>query len=152
MTGDPIPNAGDVAAGRRRVVEALCQRHGLVLLMSFGSQAKAVLEWLRGTASSLQPGASDVDIGVRSGSRSPLSMREQVAISIELEDLLGVPRVDLVAIDEVDAFLAANIIRGERLYARDRHAADEYELFVLRRAGDLAPFERERMRTIEGRI
>lgn len=30
-------------------------------------------------------------------------------------------------------------------YARDEHAADEYDLYILRRAGDLAPLERERM-------
>jgi hypothetical protein len=47
-----------------------------------------------------------------------------------------------------DPFLAAEIVRGERLYARDACEADEYDLYVLRRAGDLAPFERERMALI----
>ena len=42
-------------------------------------------------------------------------------------------------------------MRGERLYARDAYWADEYELYVLRRAGDLAPLERERMAMILGR-
>ena len=31
------------------------------------------------------------------------------------------------------------------MYARDEHAADEYDLYVLRRAGDLIPLERERI-------
>ena len=43
------------------------------------------------------------------------------------------------------AFVAAEVIRGERLFARDEVEADEYDLYVLRRAGDQAPLERERM-------
>jgi hypothetical protein len=55
-----------------------------------------------------------------------------------------------VFLREADPFLAANTVRGERLYARDAYAADEYDLYVLRRAGDLAPLERERMALILG--
>ena len=39
--------------------------------------------------------------------------------------------------------LAEEIIRGERLYAQNEYEADEYDLYVLRRAGDQAPLERE---------
>jgi len=56
--------------------------------------------------------------------------------------------VDVVVIPEVDPFLAANIIRGERIYCRDKYSADEYELYILRRAGDLIPLERERISLI----
>ena len=69
-------------------------------------------------------------------------------LSQELEDFFNVPRVDLLVIPEVDPFVAANIIRGERLYCRDQYLADEYELFILRRAGDLLPLERERLALI----
>ena len=51
--------------------------------------------------------------------------------------------------NEADPFLAANIIRGERLFCADVLAADEYELYVLRRAGDLAPLERERLSLLQ---
>ena len=67
-----------------------------------------------------------------------------------LEELLAVSRVDLVCLNEADPFVAAEIIRGERLFAADTHEADEYELYVLRRAGDLAPLERERMALVLG--
>ena len=67
-----------------------------------------------------------------------------------MEDLLDVTRVDLVCLDDADPFLAANVIRGERLYARNTYEADEYDLYVLRRAGDLAPLERERLTLILG--
>jgi uncharacterized protein len=65
-----------------------------------------------------------------------------------LETLFHVSRVDLCILQEVDAFLAANIIRGERIYAENSYFADEYDLYVLRRAGDLAELERERMAMI----
>ena len=42
-------------------------------------------------------------------------------------------------------FLAADVIRGERIYCEDEIRADEYELYVLRGTGDLAPLERERL-------
>ena len=58
--------------------------------------------------------------------------------------------MDLVVLSEADPFLAAEIIRGERIFDRDSLEADEYELYVLRRAGDLAPLERERMALILG--
>ena len=61
-----------------------------------------------------------------------------------------ITRVDLTSLADTDPFLAANIVRGERLYAREAYEADEYELYILRRAGDLAPLERERMALILG--
>jgi hypothetical protein len=56
----------------------------------------------------------------------------------------------LVFLGEANPFVAAEIIRGERLFASDSHEADEYELYVLRRAGDLALLERERIARVLG--
>jgi hypothetical protein len=42
------------------------------------------------------------------------------------------------------------MIRGERLYAWNNYQADEFDLYILRRAGDLAPLERERLTLISG--
>jgi hypothetical protein len=72
------------------------------------------------------------------GQRSHLAVAVKVGLAQKLEELFQVPRVDLVILDEADPFLAAEIIRGELLYAADGRIADEYEIFVLRRAGDLA--------------
>lgn len=63
---------------------------------------------------------------------------------------MDVCRVDLVVLTEADPFLAINVVRGEGLYARDEREADDYKLYVFRRAGDLAPLERERMALILG--
>ena len=88
---------------------------------------------------------SDVDIGILF--RQPQSLREVLVIEDELERRLGVA-VDLVDAGRASAFLALDIIRGERLYCADEDRCDEFELYVMRRAGDLAPFERERRRLL----
>ena len=65
-----------------------------------------------------------------------------------IRDRFDVGRVDLVVLPEADPFLAVNVIRGERLFADDAYLADEYDLYILRRAADLLPLERERQRLI----
>ena len=57
-------------------------------------------------------------------------------------------RPDLVDVGACNAFLALAVISGERLYCADLDAGDEFDLYVLRRAGDLEPFERERRRIL----
>jgi hypothetical protein len=95
--------------------------------------------------------SADIDIGALPEQGKRLSIREKSLIAIELEEIFQADRVDLVVLPEADAFLAANIIRGERLYCRDTYAADEHELYALRRAADLAPLEGERLALIEER-
>ena len=119
-------------------------------LYAFGSRAKEVKEWVEGRRERLAPGPADVDVGAKYARGFRPSVREKVELAIELEDFFDVNRVDLVNIAEADPFLAANIIRGERLYVRDEYEADEYDLYILRRAGDLAFLERERMALILG--
>jgi len=91
-----------------------------------------------------------VDIGVLPRQGATLSPRQKVELTMEFEDLFHADRVDMIVLPEADPFLAVSIIQGERIYCADTLVADEYELYVLRRAGDLIPLERERMRLILG--
>lgn len=138
------PAAGQIAD--------LCQSFDLALMYVFGSQATAVYEWaVLGKPLALQPG-HDVDVGVKPLPGHQLTPWQKVVLAQAFEDLLNVDRVDLVSLDEADPFLALNIVRGERLYAADSYVADEYDLYVMRRAGDLAPFAPERiMSTLEAK-
>lgn len=129
---------------KRESIKTLCDRYAIDILYAFGSRSKEVANFLSGRESSLASRPSDVDIGVKTIPGKKLDVREKALVSIFFEDLLGVGRVDLVDISEVDPFLAAEIIRGERLFARESIRADEFELYILRRAGDLIPLERER--------
>ncbi len=139
---------GEAGQERAAILAAMCRRFGVLGLYAFGSRAKEVQSWFAGSLSVLPPSVSDVDIGVKAARDALTRVKDKVALQVALEDLLDVGRVDLVALDEADPFLAANVIRGERLFAEDEYLADEYDLYVLRRAGDLAPLERERMEMI----
>jgi predicted nucleotidyltransferase len=131
---------------RLQKIEQTCRRYQLKALYVFGSRSADMLRAIKEEQYQLAPSQSDLDIGVLS--HSPFSIENKVSLTFELENLFGIPGIDLFLLQEVDAFLAANIIRGERIFAEDSYLADEYELFVLRRAGDLAELERQRMAMI----
>jgi predicted nucleotidyltransferase len=135
---------------RRAALARICWAFHVATLYVFGSQAGEALAWVEGERQTFERGPSDVDVGVRPIPGMPLAVEEKVRLAIALEDLFDVGRVDVVSLPEADPFLAANVVRGERLYARDEYEADEYELYVLRRAGDLIPLERERMALVLG--
>ena len=126
----------------------ICQSFGAASLYIFGSRAEEVRQWVAQERPALGPQGANVDVGVRPKIGRLRHVRERVQLAVALEDYLGCNRVDLVVLPEADPFVAVEVIRGERLYAEDGHDADEYELYLLRRAGDLAPLERERMAMI----
>lgn len=129
----------------------ICRSHAIEILYAFGSRAAQALSVLEGSGDGFSTSDADLDIGVKPTLDRHADVREKVKIAVELEELFAVPRVDLVLLSEADPFLAANIIRGERLFSADAISADEYELYILRRAGDLAPLERERLDLLQGR-
>ncbi len=130
----------------RQQIERLCREHGVNILYVFGSRADEVYEMVAGKIAALAPADKDVDIAILTA--APLTVKQKVHFAQALEDLFGVARVDLVTLADADPFLAANAIRGNRLFASDSYLADEYDLYILRRAGDLAFLERERMALI----
>ena len=136
---------------RRDKLTEIARAFDLEIIYAFGSHAGDALKWLKDEQSSLPIlSPSDLDIGIKPAVKKKLSVKEKVHLTMALEDLFFVSRVDLVSIPEADPFLAANIIRGERLFSRNTYLADEYDLYILRRAGDLIPLERERIALIMG--
>jgi uncharacterized protein len=131
---------------RYQAIERLCKKFHVEALYVFGSRGRELFQVIQNDNISLSDSQSDLDIGVLTS--SPFSIDDKVNLTFELEDLFVGAKVDLFVLQEVDAFLAANIIRGERVHAEDEYLADEYDLFVLRRAGDLAELERQRLAMI----
>jgi predicted nucleotidyltransferase len=141
----------------------LCEEHGLVAMYVFGSRADEIAERVTGreaqaadaeagrTGQTRQPThaahpESDVDIGVQPRRDRVLSAADRVGLMQQLETLLDAARVDLVILPEANAFLAADVVRGELLAATDLDAESDAQLYYLRRAADLAPFLREQWR------
>jgi len=123
-------------------------KYDLTEVYAFGGRAKEIAAYLHDGESLTKASKSDVDIAVRTRPDKTLSPSERVRLTLDLEGLLGVSRVDLIMVCEAEPFLAAEIIRGELLYAEDLDRQARFELYVLRRAADLAPFKKQRMKMI----
>jgi predicted nucleotidyltransferase len=89
--------------------------------------------------------ASDADVGVLFFESQPLW--DTLTMEADLEALLQCP-VDLIDLGKARPFLALDVLRGERIYCAAPDACDKFELYVMRRAGDLAPFERMRRKAV----
>ncbi len=114
----------------------LCRQHGVRDLHVFGSRADEISAMVRNLPESYLPTDADVDIGIFPADSTHWTPEKKVELTIELEDLFQV-RVDLVLLPEADPFLCADIIAGELLFTKDPDQQARYELFVLRRTGDL---------------
>ncbi len=130
------------------LLSALAEQYGLRDVYVFGSRAAEIRERVEGADSpSLHP-ESDVDIAVEPRVGRTLSARDRVQVADHLESMFNAPRVDVVILSEAPPLLAVEVIRGELLYTTDPLAQAEQELYILRRAADLAPFQRERVQAI----
>ena len=134
---------------RIHALKMICERFDLSALYAFGSRAKEAAAWSEGRLERMPESESDIDIGVKTRSMR-LPADQKAALAAALEDTLLCGRVDLVFLDEADPFLALDVVRGERLCATNESEADEFDLFVMRRAGDLMPLERERAALVLG--
>jgi predicted nucleotidyltransferase len=123
----------------------LCRQHRVTSLYSFGSRAAEATEWVRVEREEFDETESDLDLAITLERETELSARERVRLTIDLERFFNVPRVDLVLLWDADAFLAVDVIRGDLLYCNDPDQQSLDELYVLRRAGDLAYFEEQRL-------
>ena len=123
----------NLAAALRPVAETQPELLGLYL---FGSQATG--EAREG---------SDYDLGALF--RHSPQVLDLVGLQGQLSEALG-SDVDLIDVGSASPYLALDVVRGERLYCQDPDACDAFDLYVLRRAADLAPFERQRRQMILG--
>lgn len=134
--------------GFKQKTAEIAARYDIADLYVFGSRASEIFARLHDKKIIHSLSASDADFAILQSNLEEWSPAKRVKLCIELEDLFQVDRVDLVLLPEADPYLALDIIRGELLYTRDPDQQARYELFVLRRAGDLFPFKKERNRMI----
>ena len=130
---------------REKELRDLCRRHHVASLYAFGSRATEASEWISHDRKEFEATPSDLDLAVTLEPGVESSARDRVRLNIDLERLFDVPQVDLVLLWQADAFLAVDVIRGELLYCADHDRQAREELFILRRAGDLAYFEEKRL-------
>jgi len=127
---------------------SLAATYNLRIIYAFGSRAKDTLHMIEGRMSSLPCSSSDVDIGIKP--ERLLTVEEKVEIALFFEDLFKVNRVDVVVLPDAPVFLALEIVSGEILYTQDDTYEAEYQLYIMRMAADLLPYEREKQKMIMG--
>jgi len=132
----------------REQVKDIASRYDLQIIYAFGSRAKEALDMVEGRIEQVSSKPSDLDIGVKP--EKPLTVEEKVKIAILFEDLFDVSRVDLIVLPEAPVFLALEIVTGEILYRQDSTHEAEYQLYIMRMAADLLPYEQVKQRMIMG--
>ena len=83
-----------------KTLPSLCQRYGVDSLYAFGSRAGEVAACMRGEGRLQQSRDSDVDLGALPTDGRRWTAQERVQLTLALEDLLDVGRVDLVVLTE----------------------------------------------------
>ena len=106
------------------------------------------MDLVEGRVAHLDSAQSDLDIGIKPV--NSLSVEKKVKIAIEFEDLFDVSKVDLAVLTEAPISLAFEIVTGEILYAEDSTQEAEYQLYIMRQAADLLPYERMKQDMILG--
>jgi hypothetical protein len=129
-------------------IENTASQYGLQIIYAFGSRAKEASDLVQNRIEHLSPTPADLDIGVKNG--RPLTIEEKVKIAIFFEDLFDVSRVDLIVLPEAPVSLALEIVTGEILYMQNSTYEAEYQLYIMRMAADLLPYERMKQRMIMG--
>jgi len=125
-------------------LRAVAGQFGIDALYGFGSRAAEAWSFVEGRGAFDATHPSDLDLAALPAIGRRWDAADRVALADALERVFTALRVDLVVLPEAPALLALAAVSGELLYVRDAHREAEYQLYVLRRAGDLAPFERER--------
>ncbi len=131
----------------QKEIKRLAGRYNLQLIYAFGSRAKEAFALIHGKKAAFQASSSDLDIGLKPN--RPLSIEEKVKIGVIFEDLFGAPRVDVVMLPEAPVMLALEIVQGELLFAEDDRSEAEYQLYIMRLAAELAPYERIKRNLIQ---
>ena len=134
--------------GIKEKISQMSAKYGLQIIYVFGSRAKEALAVIEGRLDRFSSTPSDLDIGVKP--ERALSVEEKVEIAIFFEDLFDLPRVDVVVLPEAPVSLAVEIVTGEILYSGDSTYEAEYQLYIMRMAADLLPYEKERQKMILG--
>jgi predicted nucleotidyltransferase len=114
-------------------LKKISRRYSIDAIYAFGSRGMELKLFAAGAGDIDRSKVSDFDVAVKITPQKSLSVRQKSQLTIDLEELFRLTKLDLVVINEADPFLAANIIRGERIFCRDEYLADQYELVIVHR-------------------
>jgi len=133
----------------KKAIRECAGRFGLELIYAFGSRSREIFSLIEGRRKAPRRSSSDIDIGLKPAKR--LSIEEKADLAAFFEDLFGVHRADIIVIPEAPPSLACEVVQGELLYAKDPKDEAEYQLYIMRRTADLAPYEHAKRELVFGK-
>jgi len=145
------PDAMDATTPLAQRLAEIAAQYRLDAIYAFGSRVDEIVARVAGQPFTPAHPTSDLDIGVLPQRGALSNPWERGGLVADLETAFDAPPVDVVIVPEASPYLALEVIRGERIHIADPDAEARFELYVLRRAGDLAHFERARRATLFGK-
>jgi predicted nucleotidyltransferase len=117
-------------------IRTLANRHGIVLIYLFGSQADNGKSYIEGE-DVIADAFSDLDVAI-AFENSPAEAIETYGILFkEISEIFDPFHIDLVFMHEVNTLFQYEITMGVRIYTKDELYADELEESIMKRAEDL---------------
>ncbi|MFH1327748.1 MAG: nucleotidyltransferase domain-containing protein, partial [Candidatus Bathyarchaeota archaeon] len=115
-----------------KALTSIAEQYDIYAIYAFGSRASKDMALAGGKTNEIKQMQSDVDIGVLIPPEAMLSVQRKVQLSVDMEWLVSVPRMDLVVINEEGPSLALDIITGELIFCSKLDAQAKYEIYVMR--------------------
>jgi predicted nucleotidyltransferase len=117
-------------------IQSLAREYGIVLIYLFGSMAEEGKKYLQGK--SITPDdSSDIDISIAFENSPSDPMKIHGILYKRLSDIFEPFHIDLLFFHEVDPIFQYEIIKGVRIYEKDKYYADDIEEMIMKKAGDL---------------
>jgi predicted nucleotidyltransferase len=117
-------------------ITAFAQRHNILIIYLFGSQAEKGDMYLR-DETVLPDDFSDLDVAIFFETRPVEYMKTYGLLYKELSEIFDPFALDLVFMSDVSALLQYEIIKGLRIYAKDEKYADDLEEKIMKISGAL---------------
>jgi predicted nucleotidyltransferase len=133
-------------------IRALADKHHILLIYLFGSQADRGKTYLEGE-NTMPDAASDLDVAVVFDTPPTDSIKIYGMLYREFSQIFDPFTIDLLFMHEVNSLFKYEIIKGLRIYERDESYADNYEEHIMKVAEDLSfkkrTFNNETMEAME---
>jgi predicted nucleotidyltransferase len=118
-------------------IRALADKHQILLIYLFGSQAEKGRKYLEGEH--IMPDTySDLDIAVALETAPTDTMNTYGILYREISNIFDPFSIDLLFMHEVNPLFQYEIIREKRIFAKDESYADDFEERIMKMAADLS--------------
>jgi predicted nucleotidyltransferase len=129
-------------------IEEICRKHRVALCYLFGSQQELGEAILKGEKPDPVDPEADVDFAVRFAEPPSDALTRYAALSLDLDDLVGPFKADLVFLHEVDSLIQLDAIRGALVFSADERFRERYEERVMAFAADALQVHRRNERDL----